>query len=162
MLTRLRDYGINYSDSYIWRPNACPRPILTYIRHLKHFHESPIVKYAYNSISYLLFLAIFCYYLLFNFEMLTDDKPAIHWTEIVVIIMVSIMLIEEIRQVDRIHRLISSFHTLFSSFLVHQSRESIDHRETVELFHPECFLQLDPCDIVYSLLRGPHPTLYQI
>ena len=97
MLLRLKDYGINYSACDIGRSNARPKSILTYIRHLKHFHESPMVKYAYNSISYLLFLILFCYYLLFNFDMVT------------------IMLIEEIRQVSESHREASSLYTRLSS-----------------------------------------------
>ena len=151
MLLRLKDYGINYS--------ASDKSILTYIRHLKHFHESPMVKYAYNSISYLLFLLLFCYYLLFNFEMVTNDKPMIHWTEILVIIMVTIMLIEEIRQVSESHRGISPLHTTF--FVVHLSRESIDRGQIVELLHKARFLQFYPSDIVRPLLRGSYPAFDQ-
>lgn len=96
---RLNDFGINYSDNYEWRSSECAQPYFTYLRHLKQFHESPIVKYSYTAFSYILFLLLFSYYLLFNFEMPTDDIPSIHWTEILVIIIVTTMLIEEIRQV---------------------------------------------------------------
>jgi hypothetical protein len=83
----------------MWRSNEYLRPTLTYLRHLKHFHESLIVKYAYNTASYIVFLLLFSYYLLFNFEIPKNEIPSIHWTEILVIIMVTTMLIEEIRQV---------------------------------------------------------------
>ena len=43
---------------------------------------------------------LFSYYLLFNFGPPTDQIPSIHWTEILVIIIVSTMLIEDIRQVN--------------------------------------------------------------
>ncbi|CAF1054407.1 unnamed protein product [Adineta steineri] len=95
---RLNDHGINYSDSYMWRSTKYSKSYLTYLRHLKHFHESPIVKYSYNSASYIIFLLLFSYYLLFNFEIPTDEIPSIHWTEIFVILMVTTMLFEEIRQ----------------------------------------------------------------
>ena len=97
---RLNDNGINYSDNYMWRSTKCSKPYLTYFRHLKHFHESPIIKYAYNSVGYLFFLLLFSYYLLFQFQMPQNDKITLHWTEIFVIITVTTMLIEEIRQVN--------------------------------------------------------------
>ncbi|UJR10750.1 hypothetical protein I4U23_014938 [Adineta vaga] len=95
---RLHDYGINYSDNSIWRSNKYSQPYLTYLYHLKHFHESPIVKYSYNTASYIIFLLLFSYCLLFNFHLPTDDIPSIHWTELLVIIIVTTMLFEEIRQ----------------------------------------------------------------
>ncbi|CAF4302333.1 unnamed protein product, partial [Adineta steineri] len=82
----------------MWRSTKYSKSYLTYLRHLKHFHESPIVKYSYNSASYIIFLLLFSYYLLFNFEIPTDEIPSIHWTEIFVILMVTTMLFEEIRQ----------------------------------------------------------------
>ena len=66
---------------------------------MKHFHESPIVKYSYNSVSYIIFLLLFSYYLLFDFQILKNENLNVHWTEILVIIIVTSMLIEEIRQV---------------------------------------------------------------
>jgi hypothetical protein len=92
----LNDNGINYSDSYVWKSTKCLKPYLTYFRHLKHFHESPIVKYSYNSVSYIVFLLLFSYYLLFTFQI---PSRGIHWTEIVVIMIVTTMLFEEIQQV---------------------------------------------------------------
>jgi len=85
----------------MWRSSKCSKPYLTYFRHVKHFHESPIVKYSYNSASYIIFLLLFSYYLLFNFEIPKNQIPAIHWTEILVIIIVTTMFIEEIRQVKK-------------------------------------------------------------
>jgi hypothetical protein len=93
---RLNGNGINYSDGYVWKSNKYLKPYLTYLRYIKHFHESPIVKYSYNSVSYIVFLLLFSYYLLFAFEI---PSLGIHWTEIVVIMIVTTMLLEEIRQV---------------------------------------------------------------
>lgn len=83
----------------MWRSSKCSKPYSTYIQHLKVFHESPLVKYAYNCIGYVIFLLLFCYYLLFDFKIPTNENPNIHWTEVFVIIVVTTMLIEEIRQV---------------------------------------------------------------
>jgi hypothetical protein len=83
----------------MWQGNKCSKYYLTYFCYVKHFHESPIVKYAYDSASYIVFLLLFSYYLLFNFQIPTDQIPCIHWTEILVIVMITTMLIEEIRQV---------------------------------------------------------------
>ncbi|CAF1110172.1 unnamed protein product [Rotaria sordida] len=95
---RLNDYGINYSDIYMWKSNKCSKSYLTYFFHLKYFHESPIVKYLYNCISYIIFLLLFSYYLLFDFQIPKNQNPSIHWTEIFVIIIITTMLIEEIRE----------------------------------------------------------------
>jgi hypothetical protein len=80
----------------MWKSSKWSKPYLTYLRHLKHFHESPIVKYSYNSVSYIIFLLVFSYYLLFAYQI---PNASIHWTEILVIMFVTTMLIEEIRQV---------------------------------------------------------------
>ncbi|CAF0911252.1 unnamed protein product [Rotaria sp. Silwood1] len=95
---RLNDYGINYSDIYMWQSNKCSKSYLTYFLHLKHFHESPIVKYLFNSISFIIFLLLFSYYLLFDFQIPKNQSPSIHGAEIFVIITITTMLIEEIRQ----------------------------------------------------------------
>jgi len=87
----------------MWRSTKCFKPYLIYFLHVKHFHESPIVKFSYNSVSYILFLLLFSYYLLFNFQIPQNQIPSIHWTEILVIIIVTTMLIEEIRQVIHIY-----------------------------------------------------------
>ncbi|CAF4433686.1 unnamed protein product, partial [Rotaria socialis] len=95
---RLNNYGINYSDIHAWKGNCCSKRCLTYLRHLKEFHESPFVKFSYNAASYIFFLLLFSYYLLFDFNIPTDEVPSIHWTEILVIIIVTTMLFEDIRQ----------------------------------------------------------------
>jgi hypothetical protein len=97
---RLDNHGINYCDTYTAQSDYCSRGWFNYFRRLKQFHESPIIKFSYNSVGYIFFLLLFSYYLLFNFNPPTDDIPSIHWTEILVIIIVSTMLIEEIRQVN--------------------------------------------------------------
>jgi len=97
---RLNNRGINYSDNYIGPSNYCSRGCLKYFLHLKHFHEAPFVKFVYNCASYIFFLLLFSYTLLFNFNVPTNDIPSIYWTEILVIIIVSTMLIEDTRQVN--------------------------------------------------------------
>jgi hypothetical protein len=84
----------------MWKGNKYSKSYLKYFCHLKHFHEAPIVKYSYNCFSYIIFLLFFSYYLLFNFQIPNNQIPAIHWTEIVVIVIITTMLIEEIRQVS--------------------------------------------------------------
>jgi hypothetical protein len=96
---RLNDYGINYSDTYKSRIDCCPKGCGQYFRRLIHFHQSPFIKFTYNCTSYIFFLLLFSYVLLFAFNMPTDDTPSIDWTEILVIIIVSTMLIEDTRQV---------------------------------------------------------------
>ncbi|CAF4285885.1 unnamed protein product [Rotaria sp. Silwood2] len=95
---RLNNYGINYSDIYASSPDCCSQGCFNYFRRLKQFHESPFVKFSYNSASYIFFLLLFSYYLLFNFKSPTNETPSIHWTEILVIIIVTTMLFEDIRQ----------------------------------------------------------------
>ncbi|CAF1249047.1 unnamed protein product [Adineta ricciae] len=96
---RLNDHGIHYSDNIISSSNlTCSKKIKLYFRRLKQFHESPYIKFLYNSASYIFFLLLFSYYLLFNFNPPTDDIPSINWTEILVIIMVTTMLLEDFRK----------------------------------------------------------------
>ncbi len=49
---------------------------------------------------YCFFLLLFSYVLLFAFEPPTGEIPSINWTEILTIILVSLMLIEEITYVS--------------------------------------------------------------
>jgi hypothetical protein len=147
-LTRLNDYGINYSDSYAWRSSTFSQPYLTYLRHVKHFHESPIVKYSYNASSYILFLLLFSYYLLFNFEIPMNETPSIHWTEILVIIIVTTMLIEEFRQVTispthfEIDRVLCPFsfsaRTTVHSLANYRTRSSSIHFTIASALFPTC------------------------
>jgi hypothetical protein len=97
---RLNKYGIDYSDTYRSRLDCCPKGCTTYFRRLLQFHESPFIKFTYNCASYICFLLLFSYYLLFQFNIPTNDIPSIDWTEILVIIIVSTMLIEDTRQVN--------------------------------------------------------------
>ncbi|CAF1184605.1 unnamed protein product [Adineta steineri] len=94
----LQAYGIDYSDPY---PIAFPRytkylPINDYMHRIKNFHQALLMKYCYHCLNYCFFLLLFSYVLLFNFQPPTSSIPSIHWTEILTIILVSIMLIEEI------------------------------------------------------------------
>ncbi|CAF3990732.1 unnamed protein product [Rotaria sordida] len=95
---RLRDYGINYSAIYESRSGYRLQRSFNYFRRLKQFHESPFIKFSYNAVSYIFFLLLFSYYLLFNFKSPTNESPSIHWTEILVIIIITTMLFEDIRQ----------------------------------------------------------------
>ena len=92
---------------------------MRYFRHLKYFHQSPIVKYSYDAASYVVFLLLFSYYLLFDFNVPKNTFPSIHWTEILVISIVTTMLIEEIRQVERmsVYNL-----SIFLQFLCQENR----------------------------------------
>ncbi|CAF1116563.1 unnamed protein product, partial [Adineta steineri] len=94
----LQPYGIHYSDPY---PIAFPRyikylPINNYMHRIKNFHQALRMKYCYHCLIYCFFLLLFSYVLLFDFQPPTSSIPCIHWTEILTIILVSIMLVEEI------------------------------------------------------------------
>ncbi|CAF3768859.1 unnamed protein product [Rotaria sordida] len=92
-------FGIDYIDPY---PLEYPRYFKQklvfnkYIHQLQHFHLSLVTKYIYHVISYIFFLLLFSYVLLFEFSPPSNKIPSIHWTEILTIILVSCMLIEEI------------------------------------------------------------------
>lgn len=91
--------GINYSDSRGWNGGKYSGPCLRYFYHLKKFHDAPVTKFVFNAASYIVFLLFFSYYLLFAFQPPTDQIPSINWTEILVIIIVSTMLMEDFRTV---------------------------------------------------------------
>jgi hypothetical protein len=97
----------------MWQPNYCSKECLTYFRRLKHFHEAPFIKFIYNTASYIFFLLLFSYYLLFNFQPPTDETPSINWTEILVIIIISTMFIEDIRKVKIYLKSISNKYFVF-------------------------------------------------
>ncbi|CAF0954182.1 unnamed protein product [Adineta steineri] len=62
-----------------------------------HFHGSPFIRMCYHFISYIWFLLVFSYMMLY--ELNNPDTLGIpHWTEIYVIITVSTMFCEEIRK----------------------------------------------------------------
>ncbi|CAF4324388.1 unnamed protein product, partial [Rotaria sordida] len=86
--------GINY---YVNKQNTKDEKSTTYWKHFRYFHESPMVKMSYHFISYLWFLLVFSYMMLYHLDgRNTFDIP--HWTEIYVIITVSTMLVEEVRR----------------------------------------------------------------
>ncbi|CAF0881591.1 unnamed protein product [Adineta steineri] len=95
---KLDNHGINYSDIYTSKSKSFSNRCKKYFRRLKQFHEAPFIKFLYNCASYTFFLLLFSYYLLFNFNIPTDDIPSIHWTEILVIIYVTTMLMEDFRR----------------------------------------------------------------
>ncbi len=107
----------------MWRSNYCSQGLLNYFRRLKQFHESPFIKFVYNAASYIFFLLLFSYYLLFAFHSPTDETPSINWTEILVIIIVSTMLMEDIRQVEFYSK---SIVEKYFFLLVSLSRKSIN------------------------------------
>ncbi|CAF4183794.1 unnamed protein product, partial [Rotaria sordida] len=86
--------GINY---YVNKQNTKDEKCTTYWKRFRYFHESPMVKMSYHFISYLWFLLVFSYMMLYHLDARnTFNIP--HWTEIYVIITVSTMLVEEARR----------------------------------------------------------------
>ncbi|CAF4261125.1 unnamed protein product, partial [Rotaria sordida] len=86
--------GINY---YVNKQNTKDEKCTTYWKRFRYFHESPMVKMSYHFISYLWFLLVFSYMMLYHLNARnTFNIP--HWTEIYVIITVSTMLVEEARR----------------------------------------------------------------
>ncbi|CAF4602097.1 unnamed protein product [Rotaria sp. Silwood1] len=96
---KLEPFGINYSDPY---PLEYPRyfeltPTLnTYIHRFEHFHLSPMIKFCYHLTAHFFFLLLFSYVLLFNFSPPKAQSPSIHWTEILTIILVSLIMAYDI------------------------------------------------------------------
>ncbi|CAF1003931.1 unnamed protein product [Adineta steineri] len=62
-----------------------------------HFHGSPFIRMCYHFISYIWFLLVFSYMMLYKLNN-PDTLRIPHWTEIYVIITVSTMFCEEIRK----------------------------------------------------------------
>ncbi|CAF1102784.1 unnamed protein product [Adineta steineri] len=87
--------GINYYMSKkILTISQCKKYWLLF----KYFHQSPMVKMCYHFISYIFFLLVFSYMMLYHLDPGDPDiKP--HWTEIYVIITISTMLCEEVRKI---------------------------------------------------------------
>ncbi|CAF3904829.1 unnamed protein product [Rotaria sordida] len=86
--------GINY---YVNKQNIKDEKCTIYWKRFRYFHESPMVKMSYHFISYLWFLLVFSYMMLYHLNARnTFNIP--HWTEIYVIITVSTMLVEEARR----------------------------------------------------------------
>ncbi|CAF3987348.1 unnamed protein product, partial [Rotaria sp. Silwood2] len=90
----LSQEGINY---YVDEQNSKEGKGTTSWERFRYFHESPMVKMSYHFISYLWFLLVFSYMMLYHLDgRNTFDIP--HWSEIYVIITVSTMLYEEARR----------------------------------------------------------------
>ncbi|CAF1315564.1 unnamed protein product [Rotaria sordida] len=87
---RLKKNGIDYTDNYGINE--------TVLQNFFHFHNRPIVKYCYTCFGYALFLLFFSYYMLYAFDPPSNSTLAIHWTEVLTIIIVTTMLFEEVRQ----------------------------------------------------------------
>ncbi|CAF1229932.1 unnamed protein product [Rotaria sordida] len=99
---KFRAHGINYGEPTLLEYPRIPKPltesvVIRYERKLQKFHRSLPMKYCYHLITYIFFLLLFSYFLLFNFSPPKPQSPSIHWTEILTIILVSCILIEEIR-----------------------------------------------------------------
>lgn len=112
--------------------------MITYLQRLEQFHEAPVVKFFYNAISYIFFLLVFSYYLLFNFNPPVEEGLRIHWTEIFVILNVSSMLTEDARQVKNISFHWSTDQQFFFrmkhfAFVVFLPRQSDNIRKVEEL-----------------------------
>ncbi|CAF1427263.1 unnamed protein product [Adineta steineri] len=88
--TRMSSNGINY---YMEEDQP------TYWKKFRSFHETPLVKMCYHFISYIWFLLVFSYMMLYHFDSPSDTNGTLHWTEILLIITVRTMLLEEIRQI---------------------------------------------------------------
>ncbi|CAF1475583.1 unnamed protein product, partial [Adineta steineri] len=88
--TRMSSSGINY-----YMEDDQP----TYWKKFRSFHETPLVKMCYHFISYVWFLLTFSYMMLYHFESPSNINGTLHWTEILIIITVTTMLLEEIRQI---------------------------------------------------------------
>lgn len=117
----LESYGITYSnrrdDQEIW-PFPKTKSVNIHILSLIQFYQSPMVKFSFAAVSryiqkaiyelillfqlhYLFLLLLFSYVLLFKFNPSTSETPSIDWTEILLIILISFMLISEIRSVSK-------------------------------------------------------------
>ncbi|KAL3314909.1 Transient receptor putative cation channel subfamily M member 2 [Cichlidogyrus casuarinus] len=69
---------------------------LEFVERIKDFYMAPIVRFVYNTVSYVTFLLLFSYLLLVNFQI------NISVVEYIVIAWVVTLLIEEVKQVSAI------------------------------------------------------------
>ncbi|CAF3783975.1 unnamed protein product [Rotaria socialis] len=92
--------GITYNDStqfeYSQPDSESSYSLHNYYHKFKKFHNYLACKIAYQFTSYIFFLILFSYVLLFKFEPPTNASVSIDWTEILTIILVTCILIEEI------------------------------------------------------------------
>ncbi|CAF0985839.1 unnamed protein product [Adineta steineri] len=89
----LSSKGINYYADREPTKNAFKK----YWIHFCYFHGSPFIRMCYHFISYIWFLLVFSYMMLYHLDS-PDTLGIPHWTEIYVIITVSTMFCEEIRK----------------------------------------------------------------
>ncbi|CAF1223885.1 unnamed protein product [Adineta ricciae] len=68
---------------------------LNYIQKVRHFHRTPIVRMSYDFLFYIWMLLAFSNVMLFEMK---SPHSELHWTEIYVIVTISLMLIEDIRK----------------------------------------------------------------
>ncbi|CAF1116862.1 unnamed protein product, partial [Rotaria sordida] len=94
MNTNLSKQGINY---YVDEKNSTEAPCTKYWTHFRYFHESSLIKMSYHFISYIWFLLVFSYMMLYHLDH-RNTFIIPHWTEIYVIITVSTMFCEEARK----------------------------------------------------------------
>ncbi|CAF5062350.1 unnamed protein product, partial [Rotaria sp. Silwood1] len=91
----LSEEGINYYvDTQLSEHDACTN----YWTRFRYFHESPMIKMSYHFMSYVWFLLVFSYMMLYHLDgRNTFTIP--DWSEIYVIITVSTMFCEEARRI---------------------------------------------------------------
>ncbi|CAF4001686.1 unnamed protein product, partial [Rotaria sp. Silwood1] len=91
----LSEEGINY---YIDRQHSKQDTCTNYWTRFRYFHESPMIKMSYHFMSYVWFLLVFSYMMLYHLDgRNTFTIP--DWSEIYVIITVSTMFCEEARRI---------------------------------------------------------------
>ncbi|CAF1480220.1 unnamed protein product, partial [Rotaria sordida] len=90
----LSEEGINY---YVDEQNSNEEKRTNYWKRFRYFHENPLIKMSYHFISYVWFLLVFSYMMLYRLDAL-NTCPIPHWTEFYVIITVSTMFCEEARR----------------------------------------------------------------
>ncbi|CAF3880150.1 unnamed protein product [Rotaria sp. Silwood2] len=111
----LCSHGINYYIDKKSSQNDC----LKYWTRFIDFHQSPMIKMCYHFISYIWFLLVFSYMMLYHL-----DSPASftipHWTEIYVIITVSSMFCEDVRKLYFAYktRMVERWHLTGSTVLM--------------------------------------------
>lgn len=164
------------------QPPYSQQPLINkYLHQLVQFHQSPRMKYWYHCVCaeaetmndarrkrkimfcllqlfYCFFLLLFSYVLLFRFRIPRSEAPSIDWTEILLIILVSFMLIEEIHHVrhDGYDLLRLSLLIIFV-VLVCQSRKCHISRSMLRLRLKS--IQNDESHWFHSVLRWSHLAL---
>ncbi|UJR29010.1 hypothetical protein I4U23_010228 [Adineta vaga] len=88
----LSQEGINYYTDEQKLEEQCSH----YWIRFRYFHGSPMIKMLYHFLSYIWFLLVFSYMMLYHLD--SRSLVEIHWTEIYVIITVSTMFCEEVRK----------------------------------------------------------------